>query len=201
MRTQGLVAMKTFPRLRAKIRETVFRYVLQHSHDYFSNHFAGNIANKISDLPSSVERMLEILIFNFISFSVAFFSSFILLWKANPIFALIILSWATLHLTIGFLFLRTGNTLAIAHSDAVSTLSGKIVDSFTNILNVRLFSRNVHESLYLGRYQQDEILKSKQASWHLEKMKLWQGFFYFRIYYIHHIYSNLWLGTLLANLR
>lgn len=67
MRLQGFVLLKTFPRLRAKIHETMFHYVSRHSYDYFANHFAGNIANKLSELPSSTERILEMLIFNFIS--------------------------------------------------------------------------------------------------------------------------------------
>ena len=51
LRTQGIVMVTAFPRFRANIRKTVYDYVKQHSHEYFSNHFAGSIANKISDLP------------------------------------------------------------------------------------------------------------------------------------------------------
>ena len=72
MRTQGYVMMNTFPKLKTNIRETVFDYVRQHSHDYFANHFAGEIASKIDNLPSGVEMLLHILLFNFIAFTVAF---------------------------------------------------------------------------------------------------------------------------------
>ena len=48
-RMQGIVAIYAFPTFRAQIRRTVFDYVKQHSHEYFSNQFAGNIAKKLSD--------------------------------------------------------------------------------------------------------------------------------------------------------
>src|SRR5262245_37030294 len=41
-RSQGVLLIYTFPRFRANIRQTVFKYVKAHSHQYFSDHFAGN---------------------------------------------------------------------------------------------------------------------------------------------------------------
>ena len=46
MRLQGFVQMHTFPKFRASIRETVLKYVNAHSHEYFSQNFAGNLAKK-----------------------------------------------------------------------------------------------------------------------------------------------------------
>lgn len=175
MRSQGFVILNAFPKLRATIRQTVFSYVRQHSHQYFMDNFAGSIANKISDLPSSTERIIEILIFNIIALAVSFIVALGLLWHANIVFFLIMATWATIHISIGFVFLRSGNRLSKVHAESVTTLSGKIVDSITNILNVRLFASGAYESRYLGRFQADEIAKSKQAIWHLEKMKMIQG--------------------------
>lgn len=175
MRTQGQVLLRTFPRLRAQIRETVYNYVRQHSHDYFANHFAGNIANKIADLPSSSERILEIFLFNFVSLTVSFLIAQIVLWHANPIFSIVMLSWAAIHLLLSWAFLRTGNRLALIHSESSSNMSGKIVDSLTNILNVRLFSAGDYESVYLSKYAREEQQNYRNALLHLEKMKLCQG--------------------------
>ncbi len=175
MRTQGIVVMKTFPLLRAQIRDTVFNYVRQHSHDYFINHFAGNIANKISDLPSGVETLLQILFFNFIAFFIAFATAIIILWHANPIFSLIMIGWASIHLLLTWAFLKKGHRLAKIHSESSSVVSGKIVDTLTNILNVRLFTAGDYESRYLGQYTREEQSNYKKAIWHLEKMRFFQG--------------------------
>ncbi len=55
-RTQGFVGVYLFPKFRAQIRESVLRYVKKHSQEYFVNQFAGNIAKKLSDLPSSSQK-------------------------------------------------------------------------------------------------------------------------------------------------
>ncbi len=175
MRTQGLVIMKTFPQLKMNIREAVFQYVRQHSHDFFANHFAGNIASKLNDLPSGIEMILQIFIFNFISFTVAYLIALGMICHVSLFFGLILIGWSITHMVITTFFLKSGYILAEAASEASSTVTGKIVDSLTNMLNVRLFARGKYEDRYLHQYTQNEKTHHQKAAWHLEKMKLLQG--------------------------
>lgn len=175
MRMQGILQIYTFPRFRASIRKAVFDYVTSHSHDYFASHFAGNIAKKLSDLTMSCQSIVEIICFQVvtgITLSVVVLS---MMWLTSPYFALILAIWLSIHLSLMALFLRYGNYLSAVHSDAVSVLSGKIVDVFTNMLNVRLFSRHQFEASYLKRYQDDEINKAKSAMWIIEIMRIGLG--------------------------
>ena len=73
------------------------------------------------------------------------------------------------------MFLKSGYRLAEIASNASSTVTGKIVDSLTNILSVRLFSRGQFESRYLQRFTREEQRQHIFAAKHLEKMKLLQG--------------------------
>ncbi|MBS0350048.1 MAG: ABC transporter ATP-binding protein [Proteobacteria bacterium] len=175
MRTQGLVMMKVFPRLRAQMREEVFNYVRQHSHEFFANHFAGNIANKIGDLPSGVETILQIILFNFIAFSVAFLVALIVLTHVSLLFSSLLLCWAMVHLSVTLLFLKSGYALSEAASEATSQVTGKVVDSLTNILNVRLFARGNFETRYLQQFTDHEYHTQRRSMRHLEKMKFIQG--------------------------
>jgi ATP-binding cassette subfamily B protein len=175
MRTQGVTLIAIFPRFRANIREEVFNYVKRHSHEYFSSHFAGSIAQKISSLPTSSQAVLEIVIFSLSSITVGFIIATILMWLTKPLFAGVLLAWFCLHMGSTLLLLKLGNKYWEIHSEAVTTLSGKIVDSITNILNVRLFSRAHYESGYLRQAQEDEIKKAKTASLITELMRFGQG--------------------------
>lgn len=174
-RTQGIVQIYTFPRMRASIRAAVFKYVKSHSHEYFSSNFAGNIAKKLSDLPSSTQSILEIIIYQFLSASAGVVIVLIMMWSVKPIFSIVVFAWLCMHFILTFLFLRFGNHLWEKHSDAVSVLSGKIIDVFTNILNVRIFSRSRYESDYLKKYQEDEIRKAKKAMWAMELTRIGLG--------------------------
>jgi ATP-binding cassette, subfamily B, bacterial len=175
MRLQGIVQIYTFPRFRANIRESVFDYVKSHSHEYFSSQFAGNIAKKLADLPNSCQTIMEIICFQFITAGTGAVIVLIIMWLTNPWFAVILLIWLCLHLAITFIFLRRCDHLWEIHSDSVATLSGKLVDVFTNIANVRLFARSAYESTYLKKFQANEIQKAKKAMWLVEVMRIGLG--------------------------
>ncbi len=175
MRTQGLVMMKVFPKMRAQIREMVCNYVRQHSHEYFINNFAGNIASKINDLPSGIELILQVLVFNFISFGVAFLVAIIVITHVSWYFSALLVGWSICHLLLTAVFLKSGYYFAEIFSESSSTVTGKIVDSLTNMLNIRLFSRGKYETKYLNRFTEQESTHYQQALWHLEKMKFFQG--------------------------
>ncbi|TAK79059.1 MAG: ABC transporter ATP-binding protein [Gammaproteobacteria bacterium] len=172
MRLQGILQIYTFPRFRASIRAAVFDYVKAHSHEYFANHFAGSIAKKLSDLPTSCQSIIEIIGFQFVTAATGIILVTIMMWLTNPWFALILIAWLAIHLIITILFLQHGNALWETHSNAVSVLNGKIVDTFTNMLNVRLFARGDYETHYLKPFQADEIAKDQKAAWIVEIMRI-----------------------------
>lgn len=176
MRTQGISLIYTFPKFRANIRSEVFNYVKQHSHDYFSNNFAGSIAKKLSELPTGCQTLVEIIFFNFTSIGMAFLIALILMALTKWLFAAVLFAWFMLHASITLIFLRKGNKRWEIHSESVSTLSGNVIDSLTNIANVRIFARSHYETEYITQYQKDEIHKAKNAMWLIEKMRLIQGF-------------------------
>lgn len=175
LRTQGVVQIYTFPRFRANVREAVFTYVKAHSHEYFSNHLAGEIAKKLADLPTSCQTILEIICLQFTTAIVGAVIVLGMMWSTKPIFAIILFIWLILHLGLTLLLLKRGNNSWESHSDSVSILNGKIVDVLTNMLNVRLFARHHHERENLRKFQQDEIIKSKKAMWLMEITRMGLG--------------------------
>ena len=87
MRTQGVILISAFPKFRAHIREEVFNYTQKHSHKYFSNNFAGTIAQKMSSLPTSCQIIIEIILFTLCSVTVGILFACVLMWLTSPIFA------------------------------------------------------------------------------------------------------------------
>lgn len=175
MRVQGITLITAFPRFRANIREMAFNYIKQHSHEYFANNFAGSIAQKLSSLPTSSQTVVEIMLFTLCSVSVGFSIAVGLMWMASPFFAGILIAWFVVHMSVTLLFLRSGSNRLQAHAESVTKLSGKMIDSITNITSVRLFARGGYESDYLKQAQADEFQKATRAFWHIETMRLIQG--------------------------
>ncbi|MEE9451386.1 MAG: ABC transporter ATP-binding protein [Gammaproteobacteria bacterium] len=174
-RLQGFMLAKTMPRLEANLRMAMFRYVQGHSYTYFANHFAGNISNRISDMTQSVARLLQITMAVFIPALVALIIATTIFFIIDMMFAVLLFGWVILHLGVCFAFANKCSALSKVHATSRSFLTGKIVDAFTNIINVKLFARQRYEYAYAGEYQKDERDKQYSAFLILEKIKIILG--------------------------
>lgn len=159
-RTFDFLSAKVFPRFQADIRKAMFEYSERHSHQFFSDNFAGSIASRISRMTEAALNIINIYLTIFIPVFVAFLISIVILYKAKPIFGLIMAGWFLIHLTITYVFTRRCADYSAEHSNAITTLNGKIVDAFSNIANIRLFSQQRFEMKYLARYQNEEIRRA-----------------------------------------
>lgn len=137
------------PQFQANIRMTLFGYLIQHSHHFFSNQLAGNLANKISDIPRSLEAIRKIVSCNVNTTFAAIVVSIVLMLTINPWFAFILLSWIIIQLFISFYSAKEINKLARVNAEDKSILKGKIVDSLNNINTVKLFVQNEYEKIRL----------------------------------------------------
>lgn len=174
-RFSGFIEAFALPKLEANVRMEMFDYVQHHAYSYFSGRFAGTIANKISDMPQAFSRIIDQTVRIFVPIFVAITISLFLFGYVQIQFALILGVWIAIHLFICIFFSKKGASLSNVHAHARSVLNGKIVDSLSNQLNVKLFSRHREEIQYVGNFQNDEIQKQKRSLFFLEKMKIALG--------------------------
>ncbi len=162
IRLQNLWQAYVIPRFQADIRLSVFDYISHHSYRYFSEHFAGELANKVSDLARSLESIRMILNWNIVSALSTATAALILLASIAPVFALIMFVWMVVHLVFSFMGAPYVNTISQRNASDKSRLSGCIVDILSNIIPVKLFSRNAYEYNYVAKQQAVEA-SSNQA--------------------------------------
>lgn len=174
-RLSGFIMAYRVPKFEASIRMGMFDYVQRHSYSYFSDRFAGSIANKIADMPKSANYIIEQLMRIFIPVLVAFAISMAFFASLQPLFAVILLVWFATHVGICLLFAGKCDQYADTHAESRSSLSGAVVDSLSNHLNSKLFSRFALEKREIGKFQQDEIKKHQQSLVYMEKIKIALG--------------------------
>jgi len=174
-RLTGILIAYTFPKVQADIRLAAFNYVQYHSHRYFSDKMAGAIANKIADMPSAFFNIMHLFMTLFMpsALAVVIMTGFFL-WM-QPIFALIMTSWVVIHLGICFLFAKKCMKYSDIHAESRSTLAGKMVDAFSNHVNLRLFARQAQELHYIRSFQDIEQQKNFESLWFIEKVKILLG--------------------------
>lgn len=164
-RFQGTLSIYIWPKFRKNIRKYLFSYTQGHSHNYFTEHFTGELANKIAELPRACEHILAIILHNSCYIMISFSASLIIVSQVSIIFGLFILGFLTITILIISLNIKNINQTVQTHAEAVFRLDGRIVDSLGAMLAVRLFARTDYELNYLTKYQTDEIQKSQQAAW------------------------------------
>lgn len=178
-RIMGFLMAKGVPKLLANIRIALFDHIQHHSPHYFNRRFAGSLANKITDMTTQVELIINELFWPILPAISTCILGAGFLWFVNPLFTWLLIAWIGIHLTICLLFARKADHLEHLHGEARSTLLGKIVDSLTNNFAVNLFCRFKYEKRILSPFQRDEKMKSMSAKRYVEKMRIYLSLFYF----------------------
>ncbi len=136
------------PNLGTLIRWRAHRHVLRQSVGWFENDFAGRIANRIMQTPPAAgEAAFQVLD------AAAFFISTVIgavimlsgfdLWLIVPL-----LIWIVAYLWLMRWTITRAGPASKASSDARSAITGRVVDSYTNIHAVKMFAHHDKEIDY-----------------------------------------------------
>lgn len=168
-------SLKTLPKIKNNVIETVFAYVHKQSFRFFQDNFSGSIANNINKLADNIEIILKESSLFMIRGVVQLILALITMYFVHPIFSLVLFAWVLLFLTISIRFSNRVKELSDSQAKAQAVLSGKINDSISNVSNVRLFAREAFEIVYLRKYL--NILKEKfrTKEWFTLKLSWLQG--------------------------
>src|SRR5499433_900960 len=124
-------------------------YVVRQSWAFFQNDFAGRIANRVMQTGPAIRETLVALLTSVWYILVYGTSALILLASADPVLALPIALWFLGYLLMLRVLVPRMRDRSKAVSEGRSLLTGRIVDSYTNILTVKLFARAREEDAYV----------------------------------------------------
>ncbi|MDC0659296.1 ABC transporter ATP-binding protein [Leisingera sp. SS27] len=130
------------------IRWRAHKHVLRQSVGWFENDFAGRIANRIMQTPPAAGEVI-FQVFDAITFSLAYLvGAAVLLWFADVRLMLPLAVWFTLYAMLVMWTVKRVGPASQASSDARSTVTGRVVDSYSNIHSVKMFAHHDRELTY-----------------------------------------------------
>ena len=131
-----------------RIRWSVHRYLLKQSMRYFQDEFAGRIATKLMQTSLAVrETVVKILdVGNYVLVYIG--GAMLIAASADWRLLLPFLGWVGCYALLMRWFLPRMQEVSSAQADARSTMTGRVVDSYTNIATVKLFSHSRREQAY-----------------------------------------------------
>ena len=124
-------------------------YVVRQSWAFFQNDFAGRIANRVMQTGPAIRETLVALLTSVWYILVYGTSALVLLASADPWLALPVVLWFLGYLVMLRVLVPRMRDRSKEVSEGRSMLTGRIVDSYTNILTVKLFARAREEDAYV----------------------------------------------------
>ncbi len=129
-------------------RWQMHRFLLRHSMSFFANEFAGRVATKVMQTSLAVRETVMKILDVFVYVVTYFLSMIVIIAAADWRLMLPILAWLGVYIGIVAYFVPRLRKIAAQQADARSLMTGRVVDSYTNIATVKLFSHAGREEIY-----------------------------------------------------
>ena len=131
-----------------RIRWQVHRYLLKQSMTFYQDEFAGRVATKLMQTALAV-RECVLKLFDVLNYVIVYFVGAIILvassdWKL----AIPFLVWLVFYIALLRFFIPRIGKVAEEQADARSLMTGRVVDSYTNIQTIKLFSHARREASF-----------------------------------------------------
>ncbi|WP_375449516.1 ABC transporter ATP-binding protein [uncultured Devosia sp.] len=154
--TMNQTLLGNFPQ---RIRWMSHRYLIRQSMSYFQDEFAGRIGAKLMQTSLAVRevvmKLLDMLVYVVVYFTGAVVLAAATDWRLAVPFLL----WLAAYIALMRYFIPRLGKISQAQADARSLMTGRIVDSYTNIATVKLFSHSNREESY-AREAMDQFLET-----------------------------------------
>lgn len=131
-----------------RIRWLVHRYLIKQSMSYYQDEFPGRVATKLMQTALAVRQVVVSLIEVVNYIGVYFIAMFFILGRADLRLTIPLLLWVIVYGLLLYYFVPRLGEVAKAQADSRSIMTGRIVDSYTNIQTVKLFSHGERETKF-----------------------------------------------------
>ena len=129
-------------------RWRMHRHLLGQSMAFYSNEFAGRVATKVMQTSLAVRETVMKLLDVFVYVIVYFLTMIAMVAAADWRLALPLVGWLAIYVALIWHFIPRLKDVAEKQADARSVMTGRIVDSYTNISTVKLFAHSGREEAY-----------------------------------------------------
>ncbi|TXR47437.1 ABC transporter ATP-binding protein [Phyllobacterium endophyticum] len=131
-----------------RIRWMVHRYLIRQSMTFFQDEFAGRVSTKLMQTSLAVrETVMKLL--DVLNYVIVYFTGTLIIAAAADLRLMLpFVIWLLVYIGLLRYFIPKIRLVSERQADARSTMTGRIVDSYTNIATVKLFSHSKREESY-----------------------------------------------------
>ena len=146
--SRGLMSVSFVPSFTALVRWRSYRYVLRQSLSFFQNDFAGRIAQKVLQGGHALREAVVNVVEGILTLVIYLVGTIVLFIGLDAWLVIPLVLWAIAYAVTIFWMVPPVRSKSEAVAEANSGLSGRIVDSYTNIQAVKLFAHAEREEAF-----------------------------------------------------
>jgi ATP-binding cassette, subfamily B, multidrug efflux pump len=144
-----ITSMSVNPNFKSLIRWQSHHHVVRQSWPFFQSDFAGRIANKVMQVGYAL-RAATMTVINIVLYIVIYgLSALVVLAAMDWRLAMPMLVWLVAYAALLTYFVPRIGKVSKQTSETRSKLTGRVVDSYTNILTVKLFAKSAEEDAFV----------------------------------------------------
>ncbi len=180
-------------------RWRMHRHLLGQSMTFYANEFAGRVATKVMQTSLAVRETVMKLLDVFVYVTVYFISMIAMVAAADWRLSLPLILWLAVYAGLIWHFIPRLRDVAEKQADARSVMTGRVVDSYTNIATVKLFAHAGREEAY-ARESMEQFLQTVHPQMRL--VTLFNNLVYFNncfaAFAVASLSIALWLGSVIS---
>lgn len=142
-----------------RVRWLMHRYLIRQSLSFFQDEFAGRISTKLMQTALAVrEAVMKLL--DVLNYVIVYFAGTLFIAASADIFLMLPFAvWLCAYILLLKYFIPKLRIASEEQADARSSMTGRIVDSYTNVATIKLFSHSTREESYV-RESMDGFLET-----------------------------------------
>ena len=168
-RLSGFIAMRWMTRVEIRSHRLLYDYVTRHSHGYFSNRFAGALANKAAHVAEGTFRMLDKTLWGHYQYLLSFIATGAIIATTSFYSGVVFLLLVAILLPVNVMTSKYRRPSVVAYATRNSELKGRVVDVLTNIAATRQYAQREYElrglDVFLHRCRSADLRQWIQSEW------------------------------------
>jgi ATP-binding cassette subfamily B multidrug efflux pump len=180
-------------------RWKMHRFLLKQSLAFCADEFAGRVATKVMQTALAVREAVMKITDMLVYVLVYFVAMIALVSQSDWRLAIPLLAWLAIYVAIVSHFVPRLAKVSRAQADARSKMTGRVVDSYTNIHTVKLFSHAGREAAYAQEGMDDFLVTVHRQ---MRLVTVFQFLIYFNnavvVFAVAGLAIWLWLGSMVS---
>lgn len=157
------------PRVMLDLVNTCFKYLHDHSYSFFNNNFSGTLVRRVGRFERGFEEVLDQIYWHLINAAVKVVLVIIVLYFVHWALALVMLVWSVMYVGFSYWFANFKLRYDLEQADMDSVVTGRLADTITNNLNIKLFGGILPEFKSF-RGLTDKLYKLRFFTWRLSSI-------------------------------